>query len=231
MSPLWLRARAPFAAYRWMQAGVYRATSPIMTPSAAYGLLLNLAGIDIRPRNKAKPRLRIAIGYPTNPNAPTQAKQPGVGILFQQLHSYPIGNSGKKFKAQTFGNKYWIAPARREILIDLDVILGVESNENGMLERICSGLRGTLDIPRYGLPFAGDNDLLFDRIDPLPTPPTTFWYGRLSARDAPSPGNCRLTVDIDREDASKTTAPVFAPLETPTVVPPEACWTWTPQPP
>ncbi|HWN68765.1 MAG TPA: CRISPR-associated protein Cas5, partial [Haliangium sp.] len=48
MNTLWLRLRAPFAAYRWLQAGVYRATSPIIPPSAAWGLLLNLAHIETR---------------------------------------------------------------------------------------------------------------------------------------------------------------------------------------
>ena len=48
MRTLWLRVRAPFAAFRWMQAGVYRATSPIVPPSAAWGLCLNLAHIDMR---------------------------------------------------------------------------------------------------------------------------------------------------------------------------------------
>src|SRR5690606_31673513 len=45
---LWLRLRAPFAAFRWMQAGVYRATSPVIPPSAAWGLVLNLAGVETR---------------------------------------------------------------------------------------------------------------------------------------------------------------------------------------
>ena len=45
---LWLRVQAPFAAFRWLQAGVHRATSPVIPPSTAWGLLLNLAHVETR---------------------------------------------------------------------------------------------------------------------------------------------------------------------------------------
>jgi CRISPR-associated protein Cas5t len=39
---------APFAAFRTFTAGSYRPTAEFITPSAAYGLLLNVAGIEMR---------------------------------------------------------------------------------------------------------------------------------------------------------------------------------------
>jgi len=45
---LWLHVHAPFAAYSTLRSGTYRDTMPIMPPSAAYGLILNLAGIEMR---------------------------------------------------------------------------------------------------------------------------------------------------------------------------------------
>ena len=70
---MWLHVRAPFAAFRWFQAGVYRATHPVMPPSSAYGLFLNLAAIDMRdavagPTTLIRsdvPLLRMAIGVVT----------------------------------------------------------------------------------------------------------------------------------------------------------------------
>src|SRR5438132_1289702 len=47
---LFLRLDAPFSAFRWLQAGVYRGTFPVMPPSAAWGFALNLAGIETRGR-------------------------------------------------------------------------------------------------------------------------------------------------------------------------------------
>ena len=65
-----LRLDAPFSAWRWLQAGVYRGTFPVIPPSAAWGLVLNLAGIDTRgslaevvtPIRADAPTLEIAVG-------------------------------------------------------------------------------------------------------------------------------------------------------------------------
>src|SRR5436189_4620611 len=71
---------APFAAFRTFTAGWYRPTATFLTPSAAYGLLLNLAGIETRLREEDErhpgsvpatltltelPRVRIALGVST----------------------------------------------------------------------------------------------------------------------------------------------------------------------
>ncbi len=226
---LWLRVRAPFAAFRWMQAGVYRATSPVIPPSAAWGLVLNLAHVETRasgehattPIRADAPPLNLAIGAVGDAT---------VSTLYQQLHSYPVGASGKDLKERTHGAKYWIAPARRELLVGFDAIIGVQSDDPELLERVPKGLRGELDERRYGLPFAGDNNLLLDRIDVLDEPPPTRWYERLAADSAPRAGSCRLTVAIDRRDSANTQMVLFAPTE-PQTEPPADAWTWVPREP
>jgi CRISPR-associated protein Cas5t len=232
MDCLWLRIRAPFAAFRAFQAGVYRSTSPIMPPSAALGLVLNLAGIEMRDYTatpnllirKDVPCLKLAIA--TLPNSKSE-----VCTLYQQLHSYPVGNSGKTdLKPRTQGAKYWITPVRRELLVGLDMILGVQASEE-LLERVKKGLKGELEQSRYGLPFAGDNNFLFDRIDILDEVPEVFWYVQMQPDDPPMRGSYRLTVGIDRADNSKTTSFLFAPVETPSSQPPENAWIWTPREP
>lgn len=50
MIPLYIYVEAPFAAFRTFTAGWYRPTATFVTPSAVYGLLLNLAGIESRLR-------------------------------------------------------------------------------------------------------------------------------------------------------------------------------------
>lgn len=246
MNTFWLKIYAPFAAYRGFQAGVYRSTAPVMPPSAAYGLVLNLAGIEMRDPTpnfttlilKDIPKLEIAVGV---------ISQPEQSSLYQQLHSYPVGNSGKPKKADTQaekdksleslskGAKFWISPVRREILIDYVGLIGVRSDEEkftqtygeSLLALITKGLRGELER-KYGLPFAGDNNLLFDRIDLIEKPDSeTSWYTRMMPDNAPRKGSCRLTVGIDRTDNSKTSAPLFAPSEK-SSIPPESAWTWTP---
>lgn len=230
MERLYLRVRAPFAAFRGMQAGVYRNTAPTMPPSAVLGLILNLAGIEMRGDDVGTtlirdgvPRLRVAIGNLT-------PEGPSVSMLYQQLHSYPVGASGKELKERTHGAKFWIAPARREVLVDFDVLLAVEALDSEVLHRACRGLGGQLSEPRYGLPFAGDNNFLFDRIDVLDVPPAAYWYTRVND-EVPRPRSCRLTVGINRQDSSQTTFTLVAPEEYAVPEPPESAWTWVPNPP
>jgi CRISPR-associated protein Cas5t len=231
MECLWLRIRAPFAAFRGFQAGVYRATAPVMPPSTAFGLLLNLAGVEMRDGTNRSttliradlPRLRLAIGVV--PGAESE-----ICTLYQQLHSYPVGASGKEFAARTHGAKYWIVPVRREFLVGLDMVLGVQADQD-LIQKVKQGLRGELNTFRYGLPFAGDSNFLFDRIDMLEEPPPTLWYVQMQPDDLPMRGSHRLTVGIDRADNSKTTSFLYAPIEEAIDAPPATAWTWTPRKP
>lgn len=230
MERLWLFVRAPFAAYRPLQAGVFRSTAPFMPPSAAYGLVLNLAGIEMRaPPSPGEvstrmrddvPRLRLAVGRVGAP--------PELASLYQQLHTYPVGGSGKELKARTHGAKHWIVPARRELLVDLRAVIGVESEQVSLLESLRRGLRGGGTERRYGLPFAGDNNLLFDTLEVVDVPPETHWYTRLELGSGMGSGSYRMTVGIDREDSSRTHRVLMAPLEVPTREPPASAWNWTP---
>lgn len=230
METLWIRIRAPFAAFRYFQAGVYRATSPIIPHSAAWGLVLNLAGIEIRTNQEnpiteidpAAPKLMIAIGSVRHAERNT---------LYQQLHSYPVGNSGKDFAPRTKGTKYWIAPVKREILTDLDAMIGVRSENQELLSKVVEGLKGSLSLRRYGLPFAGDNNLLFDRIDIVDFAEPSFWYVPVTEDQLPCKDSCRLSVKIDRLDSSKSVAMLFAPERTKSQHPPEEAWIWAPENP
>lgn len=230
METMWLRLRAPFAAFRSFQAGVYRASAPVIPPSTAYGLVLNLAGIEMRDATPGVttliradlPALRIAVGMISEPERNT---------LYQQLHSYPVGASGKELSARTHGAKFWITPVRREILTGYDGMIGVQTENADLLGQVKRGLRGELDSPRYGLPFAGDNNLLIDRIDVVDQPPLTRWYTRIQPDDPPRKGSCRLTAGIHRTDNSRTSTLLCAPLAVGQSLPPEAAWTWTPSEP
>lgn len=201
-----------------MQAGVYRSTMPVIPPSAAFGLVLNLAGIEMRGEDVGTtlispdlPRLRLAVGT---------VHEATVSTLYQQLHSYPVGSSGKEFKARSHGTKNWIAPVRREILVGLDAVIAVESENADLLNRVKRG--GSPTEPRYGLPFAGDNNFLFDRIDFIDSPPPVRWYCGLSEANTRT-GSVRLTVSIDRADQSRTQTVLVAPCD-PCITPPENAW-------
>lgn len=238
MNTFWLKIHAPFAAFRGFQAGVHRGTAPVMPPSAAYGLVLNLAGIEMRDYSNLKtteiledlPSLQLAIGV---------VKYIDKSSVYQQLHSYPVGASGKELKQLTHGAKYWIVPVRREMLIDYLGIIGVQTNNEEftrkygepLIKKVKKGLRGEIERG-YGLPFAGDNNFLFNTIEVLDEPPKdAVWYVRHLPDDQQVKGSCRLYIGINRADNSKTTSDIYVPKENLSLPLPENAWTWTPYAP
>jgi len=232
MERLWLRIQAPFSAYRPMQAGSLRATLPVMSYSAAWGLVLNLAGIETRQGldravtgvDPSAPSLRLVVGLPYAP--------PTTGSLFQQAHGYPVGASGKELQVLAKGAKYWIAPVRREVLVGLDVVVGIECDAS-IAGRVRDGVEGRGNWRRYGLPFAGDNNLLFDRIEPITSPPACRWYTPVDLKAKPRQGATRLSRSIDRADSSRSVNELVAPQSESerTVEPPANAWIWTPREP
>jgi len=242
-----LYIEAPFAVCRTFTAGWYRPTATFLTPSAAYGLLLNLGGIESRLREEDNahpgkvpatvtrsglPAVNLALGAPTfqilGRNrveiSDEDARFPRVQSLYQQLHNYPVGSSGGQRAASTFGNKYNIAPVRRELLVGLRVVIAMDGNPE-LEGRVRSGLMGASPAGRYGLPFLGDNSFLPDRIVPLEELPKSHWYEKVTTEvNVVHPRTSRLTTVIDRADLSNTKSELFAPCSATDAIPPLA-WT------
>ena len=241
-----LYIEAPFAACRTFTAGWYRPTATFLTPSAAYGLLLNLAGIEMRlpeeddrhsgnvPTTLTRPDLptvRLALGAPTIRCVGKRVEEiaeadrfPHVQTIFQQLHNYPVGSSGGERAASTFGNKYNITPVRREILVTLRAIIVMDGNP-GLEKLVTQSLSGEIAVHRYGLPFIGDNSFLPNRVEPLERVPSAHWYEQVTADQSKiRPRTTRLTVWIDRADFSRTRSGLYAPGQAVNEVPPLA-WT------
>lgn len=221
---LYLYIKAPFAAFRGFSAGSFRPTSAFITPTATYGLLMNIAGIETRRDNSDAiatdsafdtPALNIALGAVNFPE-----KQ---GI-YQQLHNYPVGASGKENKARCWGSKYNIQPIRREFLSNLSACIAVRGDE-GIEQRIIDGLNGKYNDERYGVLFLGDNSYMPDVIKILDAPIESHWYRRLSDNEiGPQKGICRMTLWIDRNDMSKTQSALFYPEKNKSAEIPDMAW-------
>lgn len=241
---LCLYLEAPFAVCRTFTAGWYRPTATFLTPSAAYGLVLNVAGIESRLREEEEghdgktpaslirrglPAVRMALGVPTNDHRGQaiveEDRYPRMQTVYQQLHNYPVGTSGKERAEDAKGNKYNITPVRRELLAPLRAVICLEGNDD-LEERVRRGLLGEWNTQRYGLPFLGDNSFLVDRLELLREKPTAHWYERISPESggSPRPRTTRLTLWIDRADLSRTKSDLFAPGEHPTAEIPDAAW-------
>ena len=244
-----LYVEAPFATFRQFTAGWYRPSASFLTPTAAYGLLLNFAGIESRIREESPahaskvpasltrkdlPQCKIAIGAASgrwdsttrSVLAATDGDEPfpRVQTIFQQLHNYPVGASGGDRASTAFGNKYNITPIRRELLSDLRVVIAIDGNLD-LEQDIRSGIRGDLRSGRYGIPFMGDNSFMIDRVEVLETTPVSHWYQRLSSDHIGTTNrSSRMTLSIDRADSSLTKTELFAPMEVPTNNIPSDAW-------
>lgn len=238
-----LQLEAPFAVCRTFTAGWYRPTATFLTPTAVYGLLLNVAGIDSRLREEdpghdgsvpttltatGLPAVRLALGARAEDGASDDA-YPLVQTVYQQLHNYPVGSDAGIDAALARGAKNNISPVRREILCNVRALVYLDADA-GLEERVRRGLAGMLTEPRYGLPFLGDNQFMLDRLTEIAgspdEQPRAYWYERLNeATDEPRARTTRLTIWIDRADLSRTTSALFAPTLEATAEPPPNAWT------
>lgn len=239
---LLLRLKAPFAAFRPLQAGTFRSTAPTIPPTTAYGLLLNLAAIDIRDwKTISKPSTHILKKLPkvtqdveiaiSNLGKPTA--NPETATLLQQLHNVPVGKDSDKAKEaakweRTKGCKPNIKPIRREMLVGFHAVIAVRCCDE-LRSLVIAGLEGELNENRdYGLPFAGDNNFMFDDIEVVPKIEPLHWYTRIEDGEFPRIGTCRLTTWIDRSNSANTRLEAFAPIVSPQVEPPHNAWTSLP---
>jgi CRISPR-associated protein Cas5t len=227
-----LRIRAPYAAFRPFTAGWYRPTASFPTPSALYGLLLNVAAIESRRDDGVAPMTLTAEDVPPVELAVGVVTTPRLQRLYQQLHNYPVGEGGKDRAEQARGNKYNIQPVRRELLSGLDACVAVRGND-GLEARIRDGLRfGSEYAPesraRYGLPFLGDNSFTLSVLREESVP--ARWLLRVDPdkMDIPEPGIARLTVWIDRQDMSRTASELYHPADEESVEVPAEAWTLVP---
>lgn len=237
---LCLYLQAPFAACRTFTAGWYRPTATFLTPSAAYGLLLNVAGIESRlyehdPQHDGSapatltqsglPAVRLALGAPERESLAESL--PTVQTIYQQLHNYPVGKDAGMPAEMSKGNKNNITPVRREYLCNLRCYICVDSTAE-LEDRIRRGLLGEFNANRYGIPFLGDNQFLLDRLEvvhPEEVRPA-YWYEVISKASGtkPRPHTTRLTVSINRADMSRTVSHLYSPQSVAEVSVPSTAW-------
>jgi len=208
-------------------SGSFRSTAGFITPSAAYGLLLNFAGIEMRYDDGKSEMTLIRNGLPQMKIALGALSMPRRHSVFQQLHNYPIGNTGKEQAPLTKGTKYNIFPGRREFLSGLNAYICIDGAPE-LEEKISLGVQGKLPTA-YGLPFLGDNNFLLDRFEEVGKRDPAFWFEPIGESDDEFRDNAtRLTISIDRADLSKTRSALFAPTVKPIGEIPEKAWVVVP---
>jgi len=235
-----LRVKAPFAAFRPFTTGAFRPTAPFLTPSAAYGLILNVAGIESRCDGGFSVMTRMRSGLPRVELAIGTIRWPiETHSIYQQLHNYPVGSTGQETDAKSGekgpparakGNKYNIQPVRREFLSGIDAYICLRKNED-LAARVRAGLREGARSrvegrPRYGIPFLGDNNFMVDVLrEETEGPNPARWLVRVKPSSGMKEEYFRLTVSIDRSDNTRTRTECYRWTEEPQTDPPEEGWT------
>jgi CRISPR-associated protein Cas5t len=221
-----LHLDAPFGIFRTFTAGNFRPTAPFITPSAAYGLLLNIAGIEMRYDDgksvatliapQGLPAVDIALGV--------RGEFPRQQTLLQQAHNYPVGATGKEYKEEAKGRKYNISPVRRVLLSDIHAYIAVRGDET-LEQLIDRGLQGK-GGRSYGLPFVGNNSFLPDRLETVKKAKPARWYERIdnSGKGLGRQGATRLTITIDRVKMENTCSALFAPQQEASEEIPDRAW-------
>ena len=120
---LGLYIEAPFAVCRTFTAGWFRPTAKFLTPSAAYGLLLNVAGIETRLREEddghdgktpasyirpGLPACKIALGVPIW--ADMESSFPRTQTIYQHVAQLSGRGARQRTCEDAKGNKYNITP-------------------------------------------------------------------------------------------------------------------------
>jgi CRISPR-associated protein Cas5t len=223
-----IHVRGPFARFQPLSAGTYRTTMKFMPHSAAYGLLLNLAGIESRMDDSKfaetqvcsdLPPARIAIG--------AVGRFPTVQVGCQQMHNYPVGSAGQDHAPDCYGQKYNVQFSKREYLTGLSVAIAVDAEQN-LLERIRDGIFGNPGRPgeKRGAIFLGGRDFEASHISVLDEVPQAYWYRPVAREETIGDvqHSTYLTVRIDRADSSKTVSKLFCPVQEPTSTIPAEAW-------
>lgn len=205
--------QAKFGAFRTFTSGSFRSTAGFITHSAAYGLLMNFAGIDIRYDDGKSTMTMIKKNLPTLKIALGALNLPLRHSTLQQAHNYPIGKSGEEHAPNTKGSKYNIIPVKRELLSDIQAYICIDGNRE-LESKILEGVEGK-GARTYGLPFLGDNNNLIDRFEIAARREPAWWFEIVDeAQECIREHITRLTTKIDREDLSQTRSFLFAPTGT-----------------
>jgi CRISPR-associated protein Cas5t len=225
-----LRIKAPFAAFRPFAAGSFRPSAPFITFSAAYGLAMNIAGIETRYDDRELPMTLMRQGLPSVEMAIGVITIPKKHTIYQQLHNYPIGSTGKEYANRCRGAKYNIQPIRREFLSGIEGYICISKNPE-IEEKIRLGLRIGSNIAnneelRYGIPFLGDNNHMVDILQEEEKPlKQAYWYQKVGLEYGDNlKSRCRMTIWINRANMQETISQIFELTEVPLFEPPQKAW-------
>lgn len=221
--------KAPFLSYRPFNVGSeYNYTLPTIPHSAAYGIGLNLAGIEmkdngiktggIREAIDNLPKLQIAVGVHT------KSCDSEIGKLLHQNHNYvktaslakSLGKTQKELDKIYGYRKYSIAPSNREYISNYHGFIALRSDDEDLIDSIINGIDNCIG----SVPYAGRTNQFFSHIYQAGND-LVHWYSIADNGGSP----LDLTTSIrDRKESTKTIVRRFFLSKEASIFPSENCW-------
>ena len=218
-----LYVQAPFARFQHFVGGKWRPTADFITPSAAFGLVLNLASIDMREGLGTERYTQIKPGVADMEIALGALEMPAKQRVLQHLHTYAQQPTGvERVRADDCrGHPHMMSPCWRETLVGIRAYVAVKPIHPANLEeQVRYGLAGKL--PRYGVPFLGDSNYILDVVRMANRLEPAMWFEQVPGDQGGMPYVTRLTVTIDRNDSARTVTSTFCASKPCAEVPPAA---------
>ena len=218
-----LYVEAPFARFQPFVGGKFRPTQDFIPPSAAYGLVLNIASIEMREGVGQQRFTQIDAGLPPLALAIGALEFPTKHRILQQLHTYAQNPAGeeKEYAERCQGHPHKISPCWREFLVGIKAYIAVEA-ESWLAQRVHDGLAGKLE--RYGVPFLGDSNYTVDVLRLVDQVEPAYWYVPVAGNEGGLAQLTRMTVTVDRTDSAKTVTQLFQPTPKPSHRIPPGAW-------
>lgn len=222
-SNLILHIKAPCGVSRQLSTENHRGTYPILSHTTLYGLLCNLAGVEMREYDSIVGNMVIKDNLPTLGIRIGYVKIPMQSRLFEHTLKLMKNAELKNGLGETRRVcRQFIKPKRSDYLVDLDFYVEVLCDIDliNRMKRYLSGInvdpiKGT-DTTRYGLPFIGSNSCTIQSIDVVDVyPDQLFWVNRMSVSTQKEHLlGVSMPVWIDRRNPNNTKYQQFSVMRT-----------------
>lgn len=223
-----LNIQAPFASWRSFSTGRAQGVLPVIPPSAAFGLFLNLAGIEMKAGVLEKMKGNTYFCHPNRDDLPHLEVATGTcsdmssGELIHHMHGYVQtvskgtlgGKKQKEYEDSFHGRKFSIFLGRRKYLNGYNGLVACRNNPE-----IISKIRHNLEHGTDDVPFAGSTNLTFDVIREVDNQECHWYVKSETARSIP------LTISVHRSKKDTSVRRLFTRSGNATKSPPENAWT------
>jgi CRISPR-associated protein Cas5t len=205
----WIYLEAPFACFRPITVGKYRQMHTVISPTAALNIIKNILGLEINDEFECT----FCVGLENKLER---------SVLLTHYHTYAQAYEIQSKKGITWPQKPNIQCVLREIGSNFKAYLGIKT-DNNLKNKLKSGLNG--EIKRHGIPFAGDNNMIFSKMEECKIPnKELYWLKQINMNGdwKEKRESFSMSTKINRKEFEKTKHSMFKIEHSNEIL--ENCW-------